>query len=497
MTFLKSNKEGARQQMEHKELLDKPLKIDNRPLWLIVLDRTVRYQVMAAVALVIAFLIRLTPPEGLTVEGYRSLVLFGATVFFWISGLLPIAVTALLSMVMLPLLGIMDAKKTYSMFGNESVFFILGAFILAAALTGTGISARLARAMLARFGRTPARLALTVFLLSAFLSFIMSEHAVAAMLFPVVTELATALQLEKGKSSFGRLLFMSMAWGCIIGGIATFLGGARAPLAAGLLKEATGLHFSFIEWSTAACMIVLPLLVLGFAILLKFFPPDLDDVEVGLKFLNGKRLEMGKISYDEVLTTLVMIVTVACWMFLGEKTGLAAIAILGAAALFTFKVISWQMIEEYVNWGIILMYGGTIALATALEKTGAAVWVVKKGMGDQAHAPLAVIAVISLVAILVTECISHAAVVAILMPVGMGLCQTTGMDPKVMTLSIALPAGLAYCLPMGTPATAIAYASGYLKSRDIIVAGAVVMAISWLLFMGSVVFIWPVLGLKI
>ncbi|MBJ6799151.1 DASS family sodium-coupled anion symporter [Geomonas propionica] len=483
--------------MESKHFLDKPLKIDNRPLWLIVLDRTARYQVMAAVALVIGFLIRLTPPEGLSVEGYRSLVLFGATVFFWISGLLPIAVTALLSMVMLPLLGIMDAKKTYSMFGNESVFFILGAFILAAALTGTGISARIARAMLARFGRTPTRLAFTVFLLSALLSFVMSEHAVAAMLFPVVTELATALRLEKGKSNFGRLLFMSMAWGCIIGGIATFLGGARAPLAAGLLKEATGLHFTFIEWSTAACMIVLPLLVLGFAILLKFFPPDLDDVEVGLKFLNGKRLEMGKISFDEILTALVMVATVVCWMFLGEKTGLAAIAILGAAALFTFKVISWQMIEEYVNWGIILMYGGTIALASALEKTGAAVWVVKKGMGDHAHAPLAVIAVISLVAILVTECISHAAVVAILMPVGMGLCQTTGMDPKVMTLSIALPAGLAYCLPMGTPATAIAYASGYLKSRDIIVAGAVVMAISWLLFMGSVVFIWPVIGLKI
>ncbi|WP_136525166.1 SLC13 family permease [Geomonas ferrireducens] len=483
--------------MENNHLLEKPLKIDNRPMWLILLDRTARYQVMAVVALVIAVLVRLTPPEGLSVEGYRALVLFGATVFFWISGLLPIAVTALLSMVMLPLLGIMDAKKTYSMFGNESVFFILGAFILAAAMTGTGISARLARAMLARFGRTPTRLALTVFLLSAFLSFIMSEHAVAAMLFPVVTELATALRLEKGKSSFGRLLFMSMAWGCIIGGIATFLGGARAPLAAGLLKESTGLHFSFVEWSTAACMIVLPLLVLGFVILLRFFPSDIDDVEVGLKFLNGKRLEMGKISGDEILTALVMVGTVACWMFLGEKTGLAAIAIIGAAALFTFRVVSWQKIEEYVNWGIILMYGGTIALASALEKTGAAVWVVKKGMGDHAHAPLAVIAVISLVAILVTECISHAAVVAILMPVGMGLCQTTGMDPKVMTLSIALPAGLAYCLPMGTPATAIAYASGYLKSRDIIVAGGVVMAVSWLLFMGSVVFVWPVLGLKI
>ena len=496
--MLSVREEGDRQkQMNNDQLLEKPLKIDNRPMWLILLDRTARYQVMAAVAVVMVLLLRLSPPEGLSVEGYRSLVLFGATIFFWISGLLPIAVTALLSMVMLPLLGIMDAKKTYSMFGNEAVFFILGAFILAAAMTGTGISARLARAMLAKFGKTPSSLALTVFLLSAFLSFIMSEHAVAAMLFPVVSEISTALKLEKGKSSFGKLLFMGMAWGCIIGGIATFLGGARAPLAASLLKEATGLHFSFIEWSTAACMIVLPLLIIAFLLLLKFFPLDLQDVEGGLKYLNSKRLETGKMGIPEMLTALVMVSTIFCWMFLGEKTGLAAIAILGAAALFTFQVVSWQKIEEYVNWGIILMYGGTIALASALEKTGAAVWIVKQGMGEFSHSPLAIIAVISLVSIVLTECISHAAVVAILMPVGMGLCQTTGIDPKVMTLSIALPAGLAYCLPMGTPATAIAYASGYLKSRDIIVAGAVIMGISWMLFMASVVFVWPLIGLKL
>ncbi|MCM0083538.1 DASS family sodium-coupled anion symporter [Geomonas sp. Red32] len=479
------------------QLFDKPLKIDNRPMWLILLDRTARYQVMAAAALVVAFLLRLSPPEGLSTDGYRSLVLFGGTVFFWVSGLLPIAVTALLSMVMLPLLGIMDAKKTYAMFGNEAVFFILGAFILAAAMTGTGISARLARAMLARFGRTPTSLAITVFLLSAFLSFIMSEHAVAAMLFPVVSEITTALGLEKGRSSYGRLLFMSLAWGCIIGGIATFLGGARAPLAAGLLKEATGLHFSFLEWTGAACLIVLPLMVVAFLLLIRFFPVDIGDVEVGRKFLNQKRLETGKIGYDEILTAVVMVATVACWILFGEKTGLAAIAILGAAALFTFKVISWQKIEEYVNWGIVLMYGGTIALASALEKSGAALWLVKKGMGSFFGHPLAVIAVISLVAIALTECISHAAVVAILMPVGMGICKSTGMDPKVMTLSIALPAGLAYCLPMGTPATAIAYASGFLKGRDIMVAGAVVMVISWLLFMASVLFVWPLIGLKI
>ena len=478
-------------------MFEKPLKIDNRPLWMIVIDRTARYQVLLGLAVLATILFQLSPPEGLSYDGYRSLVLFGATIFLWISGLLPIAVSALLSMVMLPLLGIMDAKKTYAMFGNEAVFFILGAFILAAAMTGTGLSARMARTMLAKFGRTPTRLALTVFLLSAFLSFIMSEHAVAAMMFPVVAEIASALRLEKGKSSFGQLLFMSIAWGCIIGGIATFLGGARAPLAAGLLKEATGLHFTFLEWTFAACMIVIPLMVIGFLLLLKFFPPDIHDVEEGRKFLNKKRLETGKMSYDEMLTALVMVVTVACWIFFGEKSGLAAIAILGAAALFTFRVVSWEKIEEYINWGIVLMYGGTIALASALEKTGAAVWVVRKGLGSLSHSPLTIIAVISFVAIVLTECISHAAVVAILMPVGMGMCKTLGIDPKVMTLSIALPAGLAYCLPMGTPATAIAYASGFLKSRDIIISGSVIMAISWGLFLLSVLYVWPLLGLKI
>jgi len=479
------------------ELFEKPLKIDNRPLWLIVLDRTARYQVIAGFLILCLVLFRLSPPAGLTVAGYHALVLFGAAIFLWVSGLLPIAVTALLSMVMLPLLGIMEAKKTYSLFGNEAVFFILGAFILAAAMTGTGLSARLARAMLARFGKTPTRLAATVFLLSALLSFVMSEHAVAAMMFPVVAEIATALRLEKGESNYGRLLFMSIAWGCIIGGIATFLGGARAPLAAGMLRENTGLSFSFLEWTTAACMIVLPLLFIGFLILVRFFPPDLSSVEDGLKFLNRKRLDTGRIGFDELLTAVVMVVTIVCWISFGERAGLAAIALLGTAVLFTFRVVSWEKIEEYVNWGIILMYGGSIALATALEKTGAALWLVGKGLDSFSHSPLAAIAVISMVSIILTECISHAAVVAILMPIGMGLAKSIGMDPKVMTLSIALPAGLAYCLPMGTPATAIAYASGYLKSRDIIVPGLVIMIISWLLFLGSVVFVWPLLGLKI
>lgn len=477
--------------------LDKPLKIDTRPIWMIVMNRTVRYQLLAGLALAAVVAYQLPLPAGLTEAGYHSLVLFCVTIVLWVSGLLPIAVTALLSMVMLPLTGIMPAKQTYALFGNEAVFFILGAFILGAAMAGTGLSSRLARAMLVRFGSTPRRLAMTVFLLAAGLSFCMSEHAVAAMLFPVVAEISSSLGLKPGKSRYAKLLFMSIAWGCIIGGIATFLGGARAPLAAGMLREISGTDIGFFDWTMAAIMIVLPLLFIGFALLLYFFPPDLTSVEDGIRVLNRKRLEVGRISYDEVITALVMIATIGGWVFFGRQLGLAAIAIIGTAVLFAFRVVSWQKIEEYVNWGIILMYGGSIALASAMEKTGAALWLAGKGLTAFPMSPFVIVALISLVAILLTECISNAAVIAILMPIGLSLATGLGIDPRVMTLSIALPAGLAYCLPMGTPATAIAFGSGYLKSRDMIVPGVVVMGISWLLFLGSVWFIWPLLGLPI
>ena len=476
--------------------LDKPLKIDRRPLWVIVADRTWRYQAIAAVAIIAAVLLSLDPPAGLSPAGQRTLVLFGTCVFFWVTGLLPLAVTSLFAMAALPLLGIMTSRQTYALFGNEAVFFILGAFILAAAMTGSGLSSRLALAMLTRFGRTPLRLALSVFLMSALFSFAMSEHAVAAMMFAVVIEVARSLRLTKG-SGYARLLFLSIGWGCVIGGIATFLGGARAPLAVGMLREGTGLDFGFFEWMIAALPIVLPLLLIGFVVLLVFCPRDIDSVEDGLKMLRHKRLERGRMTGSEKVVALVALATLAGWIFYGRTLGLANIAILAVVALFVFRVVNWQTIEEYVNWGVILMYGGAIALATALANTGTAAWLADKGLAGIQDQPFLLLAVFSLLAIVLTECISNAAVIAALMPIGLSLAQSTGIDPRVMTLVIALPAGLAFCLPMGTPANAIVFASGYLRMRDLLIPGLVIMPIAWGLFLLAARFVWPWLGLGI
>ncbi|BCR05501.1 sodium/dicarboxylate or sulfate cotransporter [Desulfuromonas versatilis] len=478
-------------------VFDKPLKIDRRPLWRILADRTLRYQVIAALLVVGGVLFCFAPPAGLSHQGYHSLIVFGVCVVLWVSGLVPLAVTSLLAMAAIPVLGIMEAKKTYALFGNEAVFFILSAFVLAAVMTGSGLSTRLARAMLARFGSTPTRLALTVFSLSALLSFVMSEHAVAAMMFAVVVEIVRSLDLPAEKSGFGKLLYMAIAWGCVIGGIATFLGGARAPLAVGMLREATGLDFTFFEWMAAALPIVIPLLLVGFVLLLKLFPRDIASVESGILFLRRQRLEMGRMSFNEQIVALIMVLTILAWVFLGKKLGLASIGIFAVAALFVFRVVSWQTIEEYVNWGVILMYGGAITLASALEKSGAAKWLADSVLAGWLDRPFLVIAAFSLLSLVLTECISNAAVIAILMPVGMSLQQSMGIDPRVMTLTIALPAGLAFCLPMGTPANAIVFSSGVLKMREMVLPGALIMTLAWLLFLASAWLVWPLLGLHI
>ncbi len=278
-------------------VFDKPLKVDRRPLWLIVADRTVRYQVIAALLIAVTILFSLDPPQGLTIAGYRSLILFGACIFVWVSGLLPLAVTSLLAMAMLPLLGILDRKQTYALFGNEAVFFILGAFILGAAMTGTGFRRVWRGRCWPASGETPPRLALTVFLLSALLSFVMSEHAVAAMMFPVVAEIACA---QSGNGSNQRSLRQAPLHVDRLGlhhRRHRHLPRRRQGAAGG--GDAAGsdrprLHLLRVDLA-AACMIVLPLA--GHRLsscCCAFSRPTCREWRRGSKFLNRKRLEMGQ-----------------------------------------------------------------------------------------------------------------------------------------------------------------------------------------------------------
>ena len=471
--------------------------IDTRPLWRILVGRTYRPTVLLVGLAAFLVLRVMEPPAGLPPEGQKALAIFAICLVYWVTSVLPLMVTSLLAMVLLPTTGVLSAKDTYALFGNEAVFFILGAFILAASLMKCGLSTRIAITILRRFGHTPRSLLLSLFLMNAFMAFFMSEHAVAAMTFPITVEIARVLRLQRGQSNYGRALFLAMAWGTQIGGIATLLGGGRAPLALGMLRETTGQTYTFGQWTLAAWPLVAVLLLAGWQVIIRFFPIDIASVRDADQVIEEKALKMGRPSINERAIGFIMLATLAAWIIGGEEFGLASIAMGAVVVIFLFGLLTWRGVEEYVNWGVLLMYGGAIALGSALNRSGASLWIASVTVTRWAHSPLAVIAMISAFGILLTEAMSHSAVVALLMPVALGIAQQFGIDPRIMAPAVALPAGLAFTLPVGTPGNAIAYSSGYLRLRDMLGPGFILVAIAWAAFNLVARYYWPLIGLTV
>ena len=471
--------------------------IDTRPLRVVLLSRSVRPFLVLLGAGLYWLVLTAPAPEGLSGTGQKALAVFALCVFYWVFDVLPLMITGVLAIILLPLTGVMPAAKAYALFGNEAVFFILGVFILAACLMKSGLSTRLALTILRRFGKTPRMLLISVLILNAVMSFLMSEHAVAAMNFPIVLEIVAVLGLRRGRSNYGKALFLALAWGTTIGGVATLLGGARAPLAMGMLRESTGLSFSFAEWSIAILPLVVVLLAICYGVIVAFFPIDIEDVRAADAVLRAKSLALGRMRYTEGTIAMVMVLTLAGWILGGEELGLANIALGAVVLLFTLGLVTWREVEGYVNWGVLLMYGGAISLGAAINQSGAASWIAQVTISRWATSGTEIIGVLSLLGILLTEAMSNTAVVALLMPVSLGIAAAYGMDPRVMALTIAVPAGLGYTLPIGTPANAIAYSSGHLSIRDMVVPGMLLAVITWLVFNALANWYWPLLGLHI
>lgn len=481
-------------QQDYKE--NQRVVVDTRPIPLVILAKSYRFFIFLAVALLLLLIIGMPTPAGLSVAGQRALAAFVVCLILWVTRVVPLAVTSLLAIVLIPLLGVLDSSEAFSLFGNQAVFFILGAFILAAALMKSGLSSRMALLFLRRFGSTPGTLLVGAMMVPAALSFIMPEHAVAAMMFPIVLEIVHGLKLKPLKDNYGQAIFLSMAWGAAIGGVATFLGGARNALAVGILKQSTGQFIGFFEWTVAVLPLVVLVLIIAHLVIRKFFPSDISDVKDAIVVLENKNKALGKMGLEERLIGIVMIATILGWVFLGGRYELATIAILAVVTLFALGLVNWKDLEEYVNWGIILMYGGAITLGFALEKSGAAGWLAKTAITSWAKSPFLVVAVLALVSLLLTEGMSNAAVVAMLLPVGLGIGKQYGIDLRVMVYAISVPAGLGFAVPMGNPPNAIAYSSGFINPRKMLTIGLILDLAAWSVFLLMIKLYWPLINIK-
>ncbi|MGD2111041.1 MAG: DASS family sodium-coupled anion symporter, partial [Phycisphaerae bacterium] len=409
--------------------------------------------------------------------------------------LIPLAATGLLAIALLPVLDVMPERQALSLFGNSAVFFMLGVFLLAGAMISTGLSKRVTLLALQRFDRSPTTLVVGVTVSASFMALWMPEHAVAAMMFPIITEIVDSLGLQKG-SNYAKKLFLGLAWGSVIGGVGTFLGGARAPLALSILQQTyPGKSIGFLHWMAASAPIVMIMTALAVWIVCSRVPADVRDIKAATRMLDERVRRLGPMSSRERRLAALGLLTIITWISVGHAFDLGVVAMLSASLLFILRIADWNAVQGFVNWGVLLMYGGAVALGRAITETHAMEWLLGH-VFDAAMPGVLALMIMAAIAIILTEGISNAAAVAVLLPIGYSVGDMMGVGPAMMTLAVTIPSGLAFLLPVGSPPNAICFASGHYSIRQVVQWGWP-LTLCGLLLIFAVIVVWWGLVLNI
>jgi len=479
----------------HLRVSDGASQRDERPLHRILAKESVPFVSMLVLAMVFVFGISSHAPTGLSEPAWYALLVFLLCLVLWVTQLLPLAITSLLGLALLPMLGVLPATEVFALFGNPAVFFILGAFMLAAGVMQSGLSEYMAVNVLNHMLDSPKRLLCVMLVLPALMACVMPEHAVAALFLPIAWEIVRALGLKKGHV-YAQAIFFALAWGAIIGGVTTLLGGARGPLALALSRELTGQSFSFSQWTLAALPIVILMLLIALGLLLYMTRTMHVDVHAVQARFQQRVLELGDLSIKGWLMACLMIGTVLAWMLAGHANSLASISLVAVVLMFVLRIVSWSEVEKHVAWGVVLMYGGAIAIGKSLSDTGAALWLAHHFIpGDIVG--LGLLALLVLLTLFFTEGVSNAAAVAIVLPIAIPVGLSAGINPVAVALTIGLVSGFAFILPMSTPPNAMIYATGYLRSSSMLRYGGILSLSAFVIFMLVSQYWWPVVGISL
>ena len=451
-----------------------------------------RTVVVSTLTLLAALILAWDAPPDLDWRGQRTLAIFVVALGLWVSKALPLMVTSMLAMILFPIFGVAPAREVFSRFGHPAVFFILGTFILSAGLGETGLARRLALRLIRATGHSGRALVSGIFCFGLVASCIVSEHAVAALQLPILQELARVLRRERAEERLLHAMFLAMAWGCVIGGITTFLGGARAPVAVGILDEGWGETLAFWEYTAYALPVMLPMAAVAL-LLVRRCARDTDADLVTVRDLLSTEIgRMGPLSPREIGMGALLAVTVVLWMATGPEW-LAVIALAATSVGFLCELISWPRVHEHVDWGLILMYGGAVVVGGMVLDTGLAAWAGRALLGvlEGLGATWLFTAFLSAVVLGLTEACSNTAVLAATLPVAIPLGVELAVPATMVTILVTLASGLAFCLPMATPAVALALASGYLRPWDTIRWGLPLKLLALVVLVAVEALVWP------
>ena len=446
---------------------------------------------------VVFLLIMLAPvPEALGATGARTGAVMAWMAVWWLTEAVPIPVTALLPLPLFPALGILDMGATAAPFANELIFLFMGGFFIAAAMERTGLHRRVALTIVHAIGAGPERLVLGFMVATAFLSMWISNTATATMMLPIALAVGEMLKPvdRVGPYEFGIALMLGIAYGASIGGISTLIGTPPNAILAAAAQEILGVQIGFGEWMLVGLPVALVMLPLTWLALVKVLYPPRDLVGGAADLIRQERARLGPVSRGERIVGIVFLCTAAAWIFRTPKE-MGSLVIPGittwapwvqdstiamAAAILLFSIpldlrkgefiLDWGAARR-IAWGVLILFGGGLSLARAMEQSGLAAWIGSfVTVLESVPFWILILAVVALVVFL-TEVTSNAATTTMAMPIMAGAALALGVPPMVLMTTAALAASMAFMLPVATPPNAIVFSSGYLTIPQMVRAG--------------------------
>ena len=508
-------------------------------------NSTSRLPILGA-ALIVTALVAVAPIGGsLTVEGQYAVATMAFAAILWVTGALPLPVTALCVPVLLTALGVYpDFGDAVAGFADPVIFLLLAGFVLAEALQAHGVDRRIALAILVRFGTSARGLVLGVMLATALLSMVVSNTATVAMMVPVVlgvVESVTDLTEDGTEGADATNLQVAMllgiAYAASLGGVGTIIGTPPNAIVVGQLGELVGREVTFVQWLAVGLpMVAVTLPVAWFLLTYVVYPPGRYDVDRARERAREELRSMGPLSSRGRRTVAIFAATAALWflggleflfepylpsawrvtLFGGTGTSLfgsgghegvlfyVLVGLCAIPALVASGAAAWDDLVD-IDWGTLLLLGGGISLANALADTDATRWLADVTLGPVEGAPiLLVLLVVVALTVAVGELASNTAMAAILAPllveVAPAYAGTLGTDPGTASVLLAVTGAIAasygFALPVATPPNAIVFGTGYVGREQMLRAGVMLDVVVVLLTTGVAYLlvrtVWPV-----
>lgn len=458
-------------------------------------DRSLRHRIGLILGLVLFVGALAVPvPGGMSPLAWRTAALALLMATWWVTEALPIAATALLPILLIPPLGIGTVGAATAPYANPVIYLFLGGFLIAAALERCGLHRRMALTIVRIGGVDPARLIGAFMVATAFISMWVSNSATVAMMLPLAVSIGAMIQPREGQGAddagprhFRIALLLGLAYAASIGGLGTLIGTPPNALLAGFMSESFDLRIGFGSWMLLGVPLVLLALPITWFLLTRVLHPvPAEPIAGGRQFIDAALRDLGSPSRAEWIVGTITALTAAAWvtqpLLSRVIPGLsdAGIAIGGAILLF-LATVNWDRDEraldwraaERLPWGVLVLFGGGLSLAQAIQTTGLAEWIGQSLAWTGIWPPVVVILVVTAVIVFLTELTSNTATAAAFLPVVASLAVGIDLDPLLLTVPAALAASCAFMMPVATPPNAIVYGSGSLEIGQMVRAGFV------------------------